>query len=105
MADPVFYHKGTAKIAATQTTSQATLPTVGNNVIIYNAGPNTAYVSIGNTSVTATVPTTAGTGSMPVPIGFYAFTISRSADIDVTVAAICDTGNTASIYFSVGNGT
>jgi len=101
----VFYPQGTAKIAATSTTSSATLPIVGNNVIVYNAGTNLVYVKFGGSSITATVPTTAGTGSTPIPPGFYGAIISRSPDIETHVAAICDAGNSTNVYFSCGNGT
>lgn len=103
--NPTFFHIGTAKIAATQTASTATLiGTVGTNVVIYNAGPNLAFVKIGASTVVATVPTTAGTGGMPVPIGFYGVTVARSPSSDTTVSAICNTGETAAVYFSVGSG-
>lgn len=103
--NPTFFHLGTSKIAATQAASSATLiGDVGTNVVIYNAGPDLAFVKIGPSGTTATVPTTAGSGGMPVPVGFYGFTVARSQSTDNTVSAICATGQTATLYFSVGSG-
>jgi hypothetical protein len=104
-----FLPQGTAKISATQTSGRATLAGSGANgtgtdVICYNAGPDLAFVEIGNASVVATVPTSAGTGSQPVPVGYFGFTIGRSPDSQGYVAAICGSGETATVYFSVGKG-
>lgn len=104
---------GTALIAATQATGSATLITptstqfgsVGSNVMVYNAGPNAAFVKFGPAGTVATVPTTAGTGSTPVPVGFFGLVLARDATTDTTASAICNTGETATVYFTVGNGT
>ena len=101
----VFMPRGTAKIAATAVTSAATLatPGVGTNVMVYNAGPDLGFVALGPSGTVATVPTTAGTGSTPVPVGFFGLTLARDANVDLYAAAI-STG-TSAIYFTVGNGT
>ena len=103
-----FFPRGTAKISATQTSGSASLFTqngVGTNVMVYNAGPDIAYVKLGASGGSVTVPTTAGTGGTPVPVGFYGLTISRDANNDTTAYAICESGGTAIVYFTVGNGT
>jgi len=78
---------------------------VGTNVVIWNAGPNTAFIQLGGASVTAVLPGSSGVGAMPVPLGFYGNTISRDVANDTCVAAICNAGETATVYFSVGNGS
>lgn len=104
----VFFPRGTAVINATQTSGSATIFTsngVGTNVMVFNAGPDLAFVKIGPASGAATVPNGTGTGSTPVPVGFFGLTISRDANLDTTAYAICNTGETAAVYFTVGNGT
>jgi len=104
----VFFPRGTAAIAATQASGSADLFTqnaVGTNVMVYNAGPDLAFVKVGPASGSVTVPTTAGTGGTPVPAGFFGLTISRDPNKDTTAYAICKTGETAAVYFTVGNGT
>jgi hypothetical protein len=101
----VFMPRGTATITATTSASAATLatPGVGTNVMVYNAGPDLAFVSLGPAGTTATTPTTAGTGSTPVAVGFYGLTLARDANVDLTASAI--SLGTSAVYFTVGNGT
>lgn len=104
--DPItFMPRGTARIQATTNTSAATLasPGVGTNVLVYNAGPDLGFASIGPVGTAATVPTTAGSGSTPVPPGFYALIIARDANTAVAAAAI--SLGTSDMYFTVGSGT
>lgn len=104
----VFFPRGTAAIAATQASGSATLFTskgVGTNVMVYNEGPDLAFVKLGASGGSVTVPSTTGTGGTPVPVGFFGLTISRDANVDTTCYAICKTGETATVYFTVGNGT
>lgn len=96
---------GTSAIAATQSASSATLiGSVGSNVMVFNAGPNTAFVKFGPSGTVATVPTTTGLGGTPVPVGFYGAVFARDLSYN-TVSAICNTGEAAQVYFTVGNGT
>lgn len=103
-----FFHRGTCKLSATSTTTRGTLlsSTTGGapQVLIYNAGPDIVYVELGGTSVTATVPTSAGTGSMPVPAYFTVPAFTRDPLTHTSVAAICESGQTATVYISVGTG-
>ena len=103
----VFFPRGTAAIEATQASGSATLFTqngVGTNVMVYNAGPDLAFVKVGASSGSVTVPGTDGTGGTPVPPGFFGMTISRDPNADTTAYAICNTGEKATVYFTVGNG-
>ncbi len=109
----VFLPRGATGIAATSATARAALatgtqsgyPDKSVNVMVYNEGPNVAFVSIGNSSVVATLPDAVGGGSIPVPPGYFGFTLARSPDLDTHVAAICRATQTAQVSFTVGNGT
>ncbi len=103
--NPTFYHIGSGKLSVTSTATSGTLiGDVATNIILFNAGPNTAFVNIGAAGTVATAPTTAGTGGIPVPLGFYGMTISRSPSKDVVISAICASTETATLYYSVGTG-
>ncbi len=104
-----FFPLGTCVVNATDAGQNATLLTtsngVGTNVVVFNEGPDLGFVMVGPSGLTPDVPNSAGTGMMPVPVGFYGLTISRDANLGTTAYARCNTGGTAKLYFTVGNGT
>lgn len=84
----------TVPLAATTTSTSATLDRYSNAVRVYNAGPNTAFIRFTNGASTAVVT------DIPFPAGgIETFTVA-TAD---TVSAICIAG-TASMYFTNGEG-
>lgn len=97
----------TVGFAATSTTGAKKI--CGDAVIdllIYNKGASDAYVEIGNSSVTATAPTTSANGSAPLPPG--SIQVMRGVRADNTgiyAAVICDSGNTATVLITPGNGS
>lgn len=102
-----FFPRGTAVVSATTVSGSATLLTtngVGTNVLVYNAGPDLAFVKVGASGGTVLAANALGTGGIPVPVGFYGLTISRDANTDNAAYAITASG-TASVYFTIGNGT
>lgn len=95
---------GTVSITCAVTTARVALLGLGaNQVRVKNVdATNIAYINFGDVTVTATLPSGATPGSMPVGPGeTCGFSISPSA---VThVAAICSAG-TPIVYFTPGNG-
>jgi len=102
----------TKTLSASQTTGSVTLdttdvsstptpansgPSGGHSVLrIVNAGPNTAFVGWGvgaQTALTSWMPVLAGTIEV----------FSKAAAVD-TVAAICASGQTATLYITCGEG-
>lgn len=90
---------GTITISATQTNAQTALKAPGRSqVMIYNAGTKTVFVEFGTGSTVAAVAT--GT---PIPVGAV---LVLSIDPAAThIATICNTGETATVYVTVGKGT
>lgn len=96
----------TKSISATSTTASATLDALDVNsstniggfsvMRVVNVGPNTAFIRWGvgaQTALTTDMPVLAGT--------VETFTKGNSTD---TVAAICASGQTATIYVTCGEG-
>lgn len=75
----------------------------GTQRLIYNAGPNDAWLASGPTStLTAAVPT-AGVPANGVAIPAGAI-LTLTYPIDAYFAAICKAGETATIYMTSGEG-
>jgi hypothetical protein len=90
---------GTKTVSATATNTSQALNTIDANnsaLRVANAGPNTVYVTWGIGAQTASVTT-----SVPVMSGTVEIFCKGFAD---TVAAICASTQTATVYFSVGEG-
>jgi len=90
----------TTSISATSTSASVTLDSVGaaaENLRVFNAGPNTVFITWGVGSATATTTT-----NLPIPAGGVEnFFKGPGAD---TVAAICASTQTATVYFTPGEG-
>jgi hypothetical protein len=79
------------------TTSYSTTPTGGNGVMrVVNIGPNTAFIRWGvgaQTALTSDMPILAGTVEL----------LNKATTAD-TIAAICASAQTATIYITCGEG-
>lgn len=95
----------TVSLAATSTTGRVALSGVGtgqSQIEIQNKGGNWAFVVFGDSSVVATAPNGATAGGYPVGPGMCkVVTIGTNA---TNAAAICASGETATLWFSVGCG-
>jgi hypothetical protein len=82
-----------AQLSVGATSSRVALPS-GSVVIVYNTGANAAYVTLGNSSVTATV------GNDVIPAGgWMAFTVGTNTNL-----AAIETAGTTSLNISAGQG-
>ena len=87
----------TITMAVTATSSETTaLRDQGNQVRLYNAGPNVAFIRFGVTALTAT------TADMPIPAGAVEVLTKGGAS---RAAAICAGTGTATLYLTVGEGS
>ena len=74
---------------------------VGLSVRIYNAGPDVAYVRFTNATSTATAPSGATVGGMPIPVGDIEVFPAGTATF---ISALCPT-STATLFVTVGEGS
>lgn len=80
------------------------LPTTGNAIRIVNEGPNIVFVSIGSSSVLATVPSASATQtSTPILVGVDTI-FSRQIDRDLFISTICRSAGTATLTVQCGEG-
>jgi hypothetical protein len=91
-----FTPQATATLSVTATSSNAALGGTGSQVVFQNAGPNTAFVAFGSSTVTAT------TAGFPVLNG-QSLQLTRPADA-THMAAICASTQTATLYATPGEG-
>ena len=87
---------GTKQIAATSTTANVALAMDSTYLEISNEGPDTVYVELGGSTVTAVATT-----GYPILVGQSKLVMRSSA---MYAAAICASGKTATVYFSAGDG-
>lgn len=85
------------KISATATSSRVQLAGGGNCVVVDNLGTSKVFIKLGDSSVTATVDVdlclqAAGSIALCVP----------SLSIGQYLAAVCDSGETATVYAITG---
>jgi hypothetical protein len=95
----------TQPVSVTSTAStSAALPGQGNVLRVVNEGPNTAFISVGSGTQTATLPNaTAVATSTPVLAGSdVVFSIPNDAVYNIS--AICRAAGTATLDVSVGEG-
>lgn len=86
----------TLTVAATETSSSQAFAGTGDQVVIQNAGPNTAFVKFGASGVAST------TAEFPVFSG-SSVQLSR-APTQTHVAVICAATQTATVYITNGAG-
>jgi hypothetical protein len=96
---------GTVSITCAVTSARVALvPKGGFQLAITNSDTsNIAYVEVGDSSVTATVPNGATPGSMPILPGQTRGVSIAGASV-THAAAICSAG-TPLVFFTPGNGT
>ena len=101
-----FFPTGSVKLSPTTSNVRAQLPSQGSQVLIYNAGPNIAFVAFGESaSITAQVPNSSTTtGGLTIPPNFTQVIYTRDLVKGAYAAAICESGS-ASVYLNCGNGT
>nr|CRH05510.1 conserved protein of unknown function [Candidatus Magnetococcus massalia] len=97
MTTKIFTPGPTAALAATETTSRVALPGAGSQVRVVNSSENMAFIQFGDSAVEAT------TGAIPLPAGLVEV-FSNPLNTNSHVAAICASGETASLYFTTGDG-
>jgi len=96
---------GTVSLACTSTSGNVALPankpTGRFQIRVHNKGPNTAFIRKGTDNTVA-----AATTDMPIPAGAVeVFTLmNREASPITHIAGICASGETATLYFTVGAG-
>lgn len=76
----------------------------GDQIRVYNKGPDDVCLLVGDGTQSAVFPTDAATSNgagLVMGPGVEVFSIQNAS---VDVHAICDTGGTATIYVSRGNG-
>lgn len=96
----------TVGVAVTSATATEAMTDTGNNsspnVMIFNSGPNTAFVNFGDSSVTATLTDADNDGDMPIPSGFMGtFDVPG---LSTHIAAICASNETATLFVTRGQG-
>lgn len=77
----------------------------GNSMLLFNEGPNNAWIAVGSAAVLATLPTT-GAGAVtctPIPAGAI-FVLTRAPATDLFISTITRTG-TAVIDVNIGEGS
>lgn len=90
--------QGTKNIAATGTTANVALAAASKTIEITNEGPDTVFVEFGDSTVTAAAAT-----GYPVAAG-QSKVVGNSLAKATHAAAICDSGKTAKVFFSCGDG-
>lgn len=90
--------------ATTTASASVNLPSRGEVIRIVNEGPNNAYVSIGPSTQTATVPTGTAASTATVVLANSDTTFSLPDFDKQQISAICATG-TAALDVQVGNGS
>ena len=85
----------TQTMSVTQSSSSISIDDTCNSIRVYNAGPSLCFIRKGRGSTTAT------TSNMPVPPGIVEVFGTNKAD---TVAAICASGLTTTLYVTQGTG-
>ena len=92
----LFTPGATASISATSTSGSASVTAANNSVRVVNLGPNKAFIRWGVGAQTAVAST-----DMPVHNGATEIFDKGRAD---TLAAICASGETATLYLTSGEG-
>lgn len=82
------------KLSATSTSSSGTLGTNGNLIVIHNRGTVPAFIRYGNGAQTAVI-TDACVGAGTTR------TFDRNPTDDTTIAAVCESAETATLYVTL----
>jgi len=109
MTDIFTPETGAARLDVDTSSDSVALPkavnaTVGTTIRVYNEGPGTAFVNFGGSDVTATIGADKATGTgIPVAAGRETGFRLKNA-LATHMAAICDTGDTAQLFVTMGDG-
>lgn len=87
----------TVKISATATHSHTALGAKGGDALLQNTGPNVAFVRLTTGDTTATTADLAVVPGVPL--------IVARAPSELSIGAICATGETATLYVTLGDGS
>jgi hypothetical protein len=88
---------GTVSLSATVASARVELPATGDTLTVRNYGLSRAYVKLGGSGISAAVT--------DYPIDPYSCeTLARDVGTETHLAAICDTGGTATLSISAGSG-
>lgn len=107
--NPISAQVKTLPISVTSTASTSVaLPGVGNTLRVVNEGPNVAFISVGTSTQTATLPNATPTAtSTPVLAGsdvVFSIASNPGDSTPLNISAICRAGGTATLDVAVGNG-
>lgn len=95
----------TAALAATQASARIPLPDpAAETVRLFVVGAGNVFIEFGNSSVAATIPAGAAKGSVPIA-GNRETGFSLNVGKHSHIAAICPTGETATVYVTCGTGS
>lgn len=102
----------TIPLLASTTSSSVSFKISGSwsarDVMIYNAGPNLAFIAFHTRSAaspTAQIPGTNGTqNATPIPVGGPYLLCKNKHQADTTVIAAITSAGTAQLYFTAGEG-
>lgn len=95
--------KGVRISATTTASASVALPNAGNSIRIVNEGPNHAYLAIGDTAQTATVPSGTAAPTCTCILSGSDVTLGIAGAVPQQFSAICGTG-TAVLDVYVGEG-
>lgn len=87
--------QNTVQLAATSASASVAIDPYSSVVRVLNTGPNLAYIRFGQAGDAATL------SRLPLPVGAAELFTKGAAPY---VAAICDAGNTATLFFTAGEG-
>ena len=105
MITPFTVGAPTFSISVTDTASTSKPIGSNKNLRIVNTSYNIVYLSVGIGTQTATIPSSTATKTCTPLLAQSDLTFSvDNISEDVQISAICDTGNTATILVSYGDG-
>jgi hypothetical protein len=106
MANEVFLPLRSVRVDASATSKRVALPALGRHVRIFNDTTVTAWVNLGNSSVTAAIPAAdaAGDGFPIAPGSVELFREDPSSAAAITHIAVILSGGTGNVNITVGEG-
>lgn len=97
----------TIVLNGTQASSGLAIPALAQdsvNMVVSNKGPDDVFIVTGPTAPTAVFPTNSVPQAGTVVLAGAIMTIAKNQRTDTYVAAICPSGDTATVYVQFGNG-
>jgi hypothetical protein len=91
------------EVGDTASTSVALpLSRAGENIRVVNAGPNIAFIAVGDQVATLPTTTPVQTCTPVLPGSDVAFSVPFG--VDLSISAICKNGETATLYLTMSEG-